>query len=158
MAISILIPIDFSVESLNTLKIALDKHKNESVHVIMIYAQNLSSSITELLFQSSRKIIQSLRNKDFDDALNILKNSYESSLQSLQIELFHGSNVQALNNFVAAKKIDIIYIPQHYRLQLLKSGFNPLPLIKNANIPFQEVSWKSDDNASNNNAINQLFI
>ncbi len=158
MAINILIPIDFSVESLNTLKIVLEEHKNEQVHVVLIYAQNLSSSITELLFHSSRKTIQSLRNKDFDDALNILKNSYVSSLKSFHIDLFHGSNVQAFTNFARANKIDMIYIPQHYRLQLNKNGFDPLPLIKKATIPFKEVNWKTDQNSSDNNAINKLFI
>lgn len=158
MAKNILVPIDFNVASLNTLKIALDTHKNEEINVLLIYAYNLSNSITELLFQSPRKIIQSLTNNEFEDALSILKNSYESNLKALKIELFYGSNAQAISNFSITKKIDLIYIPQRYRLVLKKNGFNPLPLIKNSKIPFKEVSWDADQNTSDTNTINQLFI
>lgn len=158
MAKNILIPIDFNVASLNTLKIALDTHKDEEINVLLIYALNLSNSITELLFQSPRKIIQSLTNSNFEDGISILKNSYESNLKTLKIELFYGSNVQAISNFSAARKIELICIPQHYRLQLKKNGFNPLPLIKNSKIPFKEVSWVADQNSSDDNTINQLFI
>jgi hypothetical protein len=48
----ILIPIDFSVESLNTLKRALDGLGDTHVEVILMYAEYLSDSITELLFYS----------------------------------------------------------------------------------------------------------
>jgi hypothetical protein len=158
MAKNILIPIDFSTQSLNTLKIALQENKNEEFIVWLIYAQNLSSSISELLFHSPKKIIKSLMNSEFEDALNILKNTYESSLKSIHIELFHGSNTSAFTNFASAKKIDLIYLPKNYPLKLGKNGFNPIKLITNSKIPFKEVTWTLDQNNSDSNTINQLFI
>lgn len=157
MAINILIPIDFSVESLNTLKIALEEHKNEQVKVTLIFTQHLSTSITDLLFHSKSKIIKSLAEKDFMDALNILKNTYESSLKDVKIELFHGSTANALNNFASAKNIDFIYIPQTYSFKLKNNAFDPLPLIKTSKLPFKEVTWTSDQRSADNNSINLLF-
>jgi hypothetical protein len=158
MAKNILVPIDFSTPSLNTLKIALEENKNEELNLWLIYAHNLSSSITELLFYSQKKIIQSLMNSDFEDAFNILKNTFESSIKSIHIELFHGSNANAFTNYALAKKIDLVYFPKNYTLKLGKNGFNPILLIKKSSVSYKAVSWPSDNNDNDNNSINQLFI
>ncbi|HQA59356.1 MAG TPA: hypothetical protein PK033_15990, partial [Acetivibrio sp.] len=73
---NILIPIDFTIESLNTLKFALEENKNEQLTVVLMYATHLSDSITELLFYSQYKIIQKLINQPFKDAINIINNTY----------------------------------------------------------------------------------
>lgn len=52
---NILIPIDFTIESLNTLKFALEENKNEQLTVVLMYATHLSDSITELLFIHNTK-------------------------------------------------------------------------------------------------------
>lgn len=158
MVKNILIPIDFSTQSLNTLKIALREHKGQNLNVWLIYAHNLSTSITELLFYSPKKILQSLINSEFEDALQILKNSHESNLKSIHIELFHGSNTQAFANFAHSKNIDVVYIPKSYRLKSGKHGFDPIKIITNSKISYKEVSWTSDQNDSNSNTINHLFI
>lgn len=158
MTNTILVPIDFSVESLNTLKIALEQHKHDKVNVVLMYAENQNDSITELLFYSAEKTIQSLLNTTFNDALTILKNSYESSIQSFKIKIFHGQHANAFANFAEVNKIDLVYIPKSYRLQLKKRGFDPLPLIKKSKIQFKEVAWSFGNKSSNDHELNQLFI
>jgi len=158
MTSTILVPIDFNVESLNTLKIALEKHKQDKINVILMYAEYVSTSITELLFYSPDKSIQSLTNPTFNDALTILKNSYESTIQSLNIELFSGYSVNAFKNFLEANNVDQVYIPQNYRLQVKKNGFDPIPLIKKSHIHFKEFAWSYENKSSNDHELNQLFI
>jgi hypothetical protein len=154
---TILIPIDFSIESLNTLKLALEENKSESVSVVLVYTEHLTNSISELLFYSSQKIIQSYTSPQFNDAINIIKNTYESTLQSLRIELFHGCNKNALRNFLEALQIDHIYLPKTYRLKLKKNGFDPIPIIKKITTNYKEVSWHSDDKTSTVNQLQLLF-
>ncbi|MES2616985.1 MAG: hypothetical protein V4613_03850 [Bacteroidota bacterium] len=157
MAKTILIPIDFSIESLNTLKLALEQNKHEPLNVVLMYAETLSSSITELLFYSPGKTIQSLTSLQFNDAITIIKNTYESTLQLIRIELFHGFTKSALANFYEANKIDLVYLPMHYRLSIKKNAFDPIPLIKKSHIPYHEVSWNSNTRATNEDELNQLF-
>jgi hypothetical protein len=153
----ILIPIDFNIESLNTLKLALEECKLQRVNILLIYAETLTNAITELVFYSNRKKIMALSSSQFNDALNILKNTYESSIQSIDIKLFHGFNKQAFINFCQANQVDVIYIPKYYQLAQKKNSFDPIPLIKKSNIPFIEVSWNSDSQTLSDDEINQLF-
>jgi hypothetical protein len=154
---NILIPIDFNIESLNTLKLALEECKLQRVNILLFYAETLTSSITELLFYTPQKTIMAMSSAQFNDALNILKNTYESSLQSIDIKLFHGFNKQAFINFCQANQVDLIYIPKNYQLAQKKNSFDPIPLIKKSNIPFIEVSWNSDSQILTDDEINQLF-
>ena len=153
----ILIPIDFKIESLNTLKYALEERKQEKSCIILMYSAYSSDSITELLFYNPAKIIKALTSPHFNDAINIIKNTYESSLHSIQIELFHGLNRNAFLNFYEAHGIDLVYIPKDYYLKPHKNGFDTIQLIKEANVQYIEVAWKSDQHTTNKDELNQLF-
>lgn len=157
MAQTILIPVDVSIESLNTLKLALAQHKHERVNVVLMFSQRLSGSITDLLFYSPAKVIRTLLSDSYTDAINIIKNSFESSVQSLRIEVFHGLNTRSFLIFADANKVDLIYVPANYRLLTVSDGFDPLPFIKKANLPTKELSWNATDNFSDADELNQLF-
>lgn len=144
MTKTILIPIDFNPESLNTLKLALKENSISEVDIILMYSEYLTDSITDLLFYSADRIIQSHITFDFEETISILKNRYETSIKSIKIELFHGHNTNSFKNFIAAKQIDTIYIPKKYTLKLKKNGFNPVPFIKKSGVPVQEIEWDSN--------------
>jgi hypothetical protein len=158
MAKTILIPIDFTVESLNTLKLALDKHRHEQIEVLLMYAQHLSDAMTDLYFFSSRKSIQALITPVFDDALTILKNSFESTTLFLRIEFFHGINVNSFIQFAEANSVQTCYIPANYRLKLKGNAFNPLPFITRSGVPYEEIPWTPTDHLSDEDQLQQLFI
>jgi Universal stress protein family len=142
MATTILIPTDFCVESLNTMRLALRSFENEKVNVILMYSEFLTDSITELLFYNPNKTIQKLKTAEFDEALSVIKNRYETSLNIVEFAVFHGTNGQAIRNFAEAKNIDLIYIPKNYRFKLLENGFNPISAIKKSKLTFHEIEWK----------------
>jgi hypothetical protein len=153
----ILIPIDFRIESLNTLKYALEERKQEKSTIILMYSAYISDSITELLFYDPAKITKALASTDFNDAIAIISNTYESSLHSIEIELFNGINKNAFLNFYEAHGIDLIYLPKDYCLKPHKNGFDPIPLIKKSNVEYKEVAWASDRPTTNKDALTQLF-
>ena len=70
---NILIPTDFKIESLNTLKYCLEERKHEKSSVILMYSAYNSDSITELLFYNPAKIVEGLVSTNFKDAINIIK-------------------------------------------------------------------------------------
>jgi len=153
----ILIPIDFRIESLNTLKYALEERKQEKSTIILMYSAYISNSITELLFYAPAKITKDLASTDFNDAIAIINNTYESSLRALKIELFHGINKNAFLNFYEAHGIDLIYLPKDYCLKPHKNGFDPIPLIKKSKMEYKEVAWASDHPTTNKDELTQLF-
>jgi hypothetical protein len=116
-----------------------------------------SDSITELLFYNPVKIVEALVSANFNDAINIIKNTYETSIHSFKIELFHGLNVNAFLNFYEAHGIDLVYLPKDYYLKPHKNGFDPIPLIKKSKVQYREVNWTNEYNLTDNDDLNQLF-
>jgi hypothetical protein len=153
----ILIPIDFRIESLNTLKLALKERSEEKSTIILMYSEYVSDSITELLFHDPSKKIKSLTSSDFSDALDIIINTHESSLHKITIELFNGLNTRAFLNFYEAHGVDFVYLPKDYCLKPHKNGFDPIPLIKKSKVEYKEVAWASDRPTTNKDELTQLF-
>ena len=137
----ILIPVDFNVESLITLKKALDFLGDEQIHVVLLYAEHLPDSITELLFYSPGDRLNKLIPRAIHEALTILKNRYEKQLLSLSIELFHGNGLNAMKNFVSGNNIHQVFIPSDYTLKPLRGGFNPIAIIKRLEVPVLKMEW-----------------
>lgn len=157
MVKKILIPIDFKIESLNTLKYCLEERKLEKSSVILMYSAYNGDSITEILFYNPGKIVEALVSSNFNDAINIIKNTYESSFDSFKIELFHGLNTKAFLNFYDAHGIDLVYLPKDYCLKPYKNGFDPIPLIKKSKVEFREVAWSSENDLADKDDLNKLF-
>jgi hypothetical protein len=153
----ILIPIDFKIESLNTLKYCLEERKLEKSSVILMYSAYSGDSITEILFYNPGKIVEALVSANFNDAINIIKNTYESSFDSFKIELFHGLNTKAFLNFYDAHGIDIVYLPKDYCLKPYENGFDPIPLIKKSKVEFKEVVWTRENDLADKDDLNKLF-
>ncbi|HMS71072.1 MAG TPA: hypothetical protein PKD18_23155 [Saprospiraceae bacterium] len=154
----ILIPTDFNVESLNTLKRALESFDDGEVEAVLFYSEYLSDSITDMLFYNPEKRLNELITPVFEEALTILVNRYEKLCLSVNIELFHYNNTTALQNFAEAREIDLIFVPKSYKLNPLKNGFDPIPAIKNSNIPLQEVSWENNAEEVYEDSLGYLFI
>jgi hypothetical protein len=157
MVKKILIPVDFKIESLNTLKYCLEERKLEKSSIILMYSAYSGDSITEILFYNPGKIVEALVSSNFNDAINIIKNTYESSFDSFKIELFHGLNTKAFLNFYNAHGIDLVYLPKDYCLKPYKNGFDPIPLIKKSKVEFREVAWSSENDLADKDDLNKLF-
>jgi hypothetical protein len=157
MVKKILIPTDFKIESLNTLKYCLEERKQEKSSVILMYSAYNSDSITEVLFYDPIKIVEALVSSNFNDAINIIKNTFESSLYAIKIELFHGLNTNAFLNFYDAHRVDLVYLPKDYSLKPYKNGFDPTPLIKKSKVQYREVAWTSEHDLTYKDDLNQLF-
>lgn len=157
MATKILIPTDFHVESLNTLKLAMNHLESYEVDVVLMYSEDLGNSITELLFYNPKKVIESLRTKEFDEALSILKNRFESRIKSISYEIFHGYRVKLMEDFIESKNIDSIYLPKTYHLQMPNKGFDTIPLIKKSKLSYKELDWEAGLNSSEEYQLSTLF-
>lgn len=153
----ILIPTDFNIESLNTLKRALDGLGDTEVHIVLMYSEYISQSITDLLFYSPETKRNDLLTPAFKEALNILKNRYEKNILSIRVEFFHGYGVSAFKNFLEGHKIDLIFVPKYYQLSPPKNGFDPIPIIKKSKIPYYEMGWEASIDTVKTHLLSFLF-
>ncbi|OJV55988.1 MAG: hypothetical protein BGO31_18065 [Bacteroidetes bacterium 43-16] len=105
----ILIPTDFSINSLNILKEFLQKDESdEQYDVVLSCGYYLSESITDLLFFSKHKILRSLNTDAFMDAISILRNKYAHSLHTVNVDLFTGSVQSSFDDYLEGNKIETI--------------------------------------------------
>lgn len=143
---TILVPTDFSIESLHVVKSLLSKaHEDEVFDIILLNGVHLSDSITELLFFSRTSLIQSMSNRHFDEACMVIKNKFSSQINSMRKDIFTGTTQAAFNNYVEANKIDMAYISTNYELQMTsKKSFDVLPYIKKSALLIDQVDWKLD--------------
>ncbi len=115
---TILIPTDFSVNSLRLVNQALENRKEEQTDVLLLYAHQLTDSITDLLFFSKTRTLRALSNPDFDEACSILKNKFEGTLNSIRTDLFMGFTQQAFNRYLESNKVSAIYLPENKSIKM----------------------------------------
>ena len=152
----ILIPTDFTIESLNTLKYALQDNPIFKLEVNLLYAEFLTDSITELLFYSKNQIIKSRITEGFETALSVLENHFKE-IVSIRFELLHVNKADAVFQLLKINKIDEIYLPKSYSFVFRDKAFNPIPLLKTTTYPLTEIDWESRPGLSEQDQITNLF-
>ena len=151
---TILIPTDFSVQSLNLLKEAMMRTEHKKVRVILVYGIHLTDSITDLLFFSKSSFIKKLETKEFKDSCLLMQNRFHSKMESLCIDIFTGVTQSAFEQYVEAHKIDEAYIPSHPAYKSKNSrSFDVVPYILKSKLKAtvinrldeKEVEWEKMD-------------
>lgn len=155
---TILIPTDFRVSSLNTLRLALERLEESSVDVVLLYCETLDASITELLFYSPERIIRDSVTNDFRDALSILMNRFENEIGALTVELFHGHVQSVFDTLLDTLRVDEIYVAKSYRLHLSKRAFDPMPYIERSSVPCYKVAWDQPRVMPEEDKLENLFL
>lgn len=144
MCKTILIPTDFSIESLSLLKVALEEHPQEQLDVLFVYGYQLPTSISELLFHSPGKILEKLETEDFREASAILRNKAGARIRSMKKVLFTGYTKSAFNTFLKVHKVDEVVIPvKQLSLQNNKQAQDLLPFLNAAKTDKLMVSWEA---------------
>lgn len=154
MGKTILIPIDFEVESLNTAKLLLTE-SNEPVKILLVYPEYLSDSIPDLVFYSPIRRLDALATHEFREALAILRNRFSDKLISLELMLFHGTTRNAFRNFVEANNVDEVHLPKTYALKRTKNSIDISPYVNQAKVEVHEHDWNS---YPTNGAQSQLHV
>ncbi len=157
MTKTILVPIDFRVASLNTLKLALEPYSEDPIEVILMYSEYLDDSITELLFYTPNKTVANHITPAFKEALEIIKNRFEGKIKHISIELFHGYNKNAIKTFLEANKVDEIYLAKNYQLRTSKRAFDPTSLLKKSSYKIIEVNINNDIEQTEHEQLIALF-
>lgn len=132
MAQTILIPTDFSIDSIQVLREYLANNNTQNkLQVVFAAGYDTGNSITTLLFHSRSKIMKKMNLDSFNEALHIIENKYSNILNGIRIEFFSGWNNAAFQNFLTGNHIDHIVYTSDMRLQSpCNEWFDLTPFIK----------------------------
>jgi hypothetical protein len=141
---TVLIPTDFSIESLTVLKNFLNDADNDFAYdIILLHGTHLSDSIADLLFFSKGKILNELSNDAFDEACMILKNKFSSKINSLRKDIFTGYTQSAFDSYVEANRVEIACTPANFEWNWTsKKSFDLMPYIQKSEVAVEEIGWK----------------
>ncbi len=128
---TIVVPTDFSVQSLNVLKNVLSAHKGDCRYdIILLHGSHLTDSITDLMFVSKRRIAEQLSNPAFEAACGVIHNKFASQINSIRKEIFTGFTQNAFDNFIEANKVEDIYVSAQKNSRFTsKKSFDVLPFV-----------------------------
>jgi hypothetical protein len=126
---NILIPSDFSVDSLDCVGLLLHRFRHERLNVLLFHGVWFPDSITELLMLAERKEDEFI-SEAFRNRCQQLIEEHESRLHTIRVRYFYGNTVAVFKNFLDAHDIDLIAYPRNYQFrQLFKNSLNPSHLI-----------------------------
>lgn len=156
---NVLIPTDFQMDSLNTIKkVVHDLKEEDTVSITLLHGYYLSDSITELLFNSKKDILNRIVPTVFFEGCELLKNKYASQLSNIKIDLFHGLNKRAFKNYVESNELDNAYIPTELNFKkAAKQSFDVVPYIYKCckNVSQVEIESKQEESIE---SISELFL
>jgi len=156
---TILIPTDFTVQSLNVLKnILTNSAPKSNFDIILLHGLSLSDSIRDLLFFSKSQQLESLVSLEFEEAIEVLNNKFDSQISSLTIDLFTGYNLTSFNNYLEGKKVAQIYISENALKKTNSKSFDLLPFIKKCSVPVLSVDTKTASDTIEREKIADVFI
>ncbi len=156
----IIIPTDFTVESLNIVKLMLNEEKDKNkLDIILLHGISLTESITDLLYFSKANTVRSLSNASFDEGCAIIKNKYESRINSIRVDLFFGTNQNAFNNYVEGLRVEKAFLPIKYKFQFSNDkSFNLFDFIYNSPLEINKFDWISEHGISPKGELSNVFF
>ena len=127
---NILIPTDFSLESLNAVTGLLQKRPDQKFNISLVHFMQLSDSITELLMLARRNREYQYISAEFETAMHRIRKHNPEQVALIHTEFFYGSTVALFKNYLEAKDVDMIVTLQgHTYAKLNQNSIDPTLLL-----------------------------
>lgn len=156
---TVLVPTDFSVASLNALKSMLSKNPNLQFNIIFVHGYSVSDGISDLLFFSKRRVIDSICGEEFNEACVVLKNKFENQIGSIRKEIFSGFTNASFRNFAEANKVDEVCILSNFKYNPPSGkSFDLSSFVRKSNLPVVEIPYPEDGFVLEKDSMAELFF
>jgi hypothetical protein len=126
----ILIPTDFSENSLNQLDTFIQNYEGEGFECVLMFSDFLDDSITELLFYNQTKFLNEKMPKNFKTKFKEIKVKYATKCR-ISIVPFHGFTTNAFKNFLEGNDISNCFVPKNLDYKMV---VNPNKFITKAKL------------------------
>lgn len=133
---NVLIPTDFSIESLRLAEQTLEALDDQTMTITLFHAFDINGFAPDMLGSSRRLPYGHLLTDAFRIACKKLKENYPQTLQSIHVRHMYGNNNAVFRNFIDAHDIDMIVYPPNYVFNAITpQSINPGSLFEKSGIP-----------------------
>lgn len=127
----ILIPTDFSVNSLGIVIDFLERKTDCTVELVLAYGQKCTSSITELLGFTKEDNIDSMQSEEFIKSCQMIKTRFGDRIAEVYTDIITSDHPNYIANYMKGGKIDEIVLTENYEFEASDSkSFNLVALFK----------------------------
>jgi len=116
-ATRVLIPSDFTIDSLFFVIESIEQSKAEQLDVILVYGNRSSTSISELLGITLEDQLHDLQSEDFLKACQMICHRYESRKLTIYADILGADNPHYLQHYLKGARIDEVKIPADYQFE-----------------------------------------
>lgn len=134
--INILVPTDFTAESLQLAENALRSGNYEKCNVVLFHAFQPPVSPLDMLGTKHKDPSSELMTESFRQACKQLKDNYGNKVNKIIVRCMTGCTRAMFRNFVEANDIDLIYCPEEFYLKPAHlRSVDPQFLFKKCGVP-----------------------
>jgi len=133
---NVLIPTDFTVQSLDLVSRTVSALDNQPTNIILFHAFDINITAPDVLGNSRRLPYATLLTDEFRGACRRIKQNSGSFLKDLSIRHMYGSNVRVFRNFIDANDIDMIICPEDFVFNKVSpDSVNPEKMFRKSGVP-----------------------
>ena len=155
---TILIPTDFTIESLGLLKMTLQEYPHEQLNIVLAHGTIQSDSIQELLFHSPARLIAGLQGSDFKEACAVIQNKFSSQIRSIRTVLFTGKTHTAFANLLEANRVDAVVLADHYTFKFAsRKSIELTPYLRSCSVRKLSMEWEARPISPEKDKLAEIF-
>lgn len=140
---NVLIPTDFTANSLSWAAQAIKTEGCPKCNVILFHAFDLPSDPYDLLRGTAKDPAAEMMTEAFRQACKQLKDEHSDRIGKIIVRCMRGSTRWLFRNFVEANDVDMIYCPDNYVFVPIHSlSVNPTQLFKKCGVPVMKTIKK----------------
>jgi hypothetical protein len=118
---NILIPTDFSTESLKCIEPIIRKFRNERLNILFVHLFSISDSLLDVLKFSRRNKDYNYISEVFWTQCNKLEKKHAPCITSIRMKCFYGGTMAVFKNLLEANNIDVVVYPENYHFKKLSN-------------------------------------
>lgn len=135
----IMIPTDFTLNSLNALRFGADAF-DEELTITLLHFMEMPDSISDLLVLPREASNFNFISPEFREGISLILNRYRSQIKRIRNDFFVGDGPRQFKNYLEHHKIDTIVFPENYEFRMpSKRSYNPEKLIWNTKWPVKYI-------------------
>ncbi|MBE7172950.1 MAG: hypothetical protein INR73_20405 [Williamsia sp.] len=144
---NILVPTDFSVQSLQLVHEIIKRNPQQKLSIYLVHLVQIPTDIADLLFARKRHLYEQVPGK-FSQAVEMLKNKYASRINLMGLEFYYGNTPTVVNAIIENRNIDEVYVfADHLYNMPLKQSVDMTNLLNKCKVPVVQVQPKVRTNA-----------
>ncbi|MBC8033402.1 MAG: universal stress protein [Chitinophagaceae bacterium] len=133
---NVLIPTDFTPESLQLINQIPMVMQGERCNVILFHAFDMPSNEMDLIFIGRERIYKEYLTEAFRAQCKKIRNLHFDAIAAICVKCMYGNNVRVFRNFAEANAIDLIMVRDNLDLAMPhKYSIHPVSILKKSGIP-----------------------